>query len=146
MNDQWRIGLVVCSCVTQVKTATLCKINLVGSQCKLTTDHTPYLHVDLWTIKRRFILNLHVRDIWFLQHVSYHFLGLDPKLWFIYIFNAKLLFRVQWKPHHIFIDTKYLKVFKVHIIHSSELVIELFLGTVNMCIIHMQATNSHQTK
>src|SRR5829696_10453290 len=53
---------------------------------------------------------------------------------------------MQRKPHDIFINAKYLEILEVHFIYGTELTVELLLGAIDVCIIHVQAADPHQSK
>ncbi len=60
-------AVVVLVGVFQFEPAALRKVNLVGSQGKLTANNAPDLHIDLGAVKSSFIRDLHIRDIRFNQ-------------------------------------------------------------------------------
>src|SRR5438477_1304791 len=146
MNDQWSFGFIVRSGKLEFKSSPLGKIDLVGSQRKLSPDSAPYLHIDLWSIKSCLIRYLHIGCVGLDEHVPHQLLRLDPKRRLIYIFFGEFISTVQGQTHHVFVNAKNSKIFKVHVVHGPELIIELFLGTIYMRVIHVQTTNTHQSE
>src|SRR5436190_19303115 len=74
---------VVTVLIAEIKIARLREIDLVGRDGEFAADHAPGLHVDLGTVKGRFVRHFDIIDSRVLQNVARHLLGLFPKLWFI---------------------------------------------------------------
>src|SRR5262245_34332614 len=50
------------------------------------------------------------------------------------------------ETHHIFFNAENLTVFQVHVIHRPEFFVGLFLRAIDVGIVHVEATNPHQSK
>src|SRR5262245_19301936 len=83
MNADWRFFGVIAVLVNEIKPARLCEIDLIGGKCELASDHAPDLHIDLRTVKRRFVRHFHVVNSGILEDVPRHLLSLLPKIGFV---------------------------------------------------------------
>src|SRR5262245_41295362 len=95
MNTDRNLLGVVFVFVAKIKTARLCKIDLIGGNGKLASDHAPRLHVDLRAIKGRFVRHFDVINSRVFQNVPRHLFSLFPELRFIDKFFAKLRWIVR---------------------------------------------------
>src|SRR2546422_4353737 len=89
MNADRDLVDVIAVLVAKIKIARLGEIDLVGRDGKLAADHAPRLHVDLWSVKRRFVWHFDVINPRVFQNVARHLFGLLPKLGFIDKFLPK---------------------------------------------------------
>src|SRR6266536_1510333 len=99
VNADWDLIDVVAVLVAKIKTARLSKIDLVGRDGKLASDHAPRLNVDLRSVKRGFIWHFDVINSRILEHIARHFLGLLPKLRFVHKLLAELGWIVRRETH-----------------------------------------------
>src|SRR5438876_6011091 len=90
MDADWNLLDIIAVLVAKIKIARLGEIDLVGRDGKLAADHAPRLHVDLWSVKRRFVWHFDVINPRVFQNVARHLFGLLPKLGFIDKFLPKL--------------------------------------------------------
>src|SRR5713226_5478447 len=145
MNTERRLLGVVLVFVNEIEPARLREIDLVGRDRKFAPDHAPRLHVDLRSVKGRFIWHFNVIDAGIIQNVTRHFLGLFPKLRFI----DKLLTKFGWimrrETHLILVDSEELEIIQIHFVHAVELGLELFRRHVKMCVVHLHRAHPHQS-
>src|SRR5215472_2450590 len=80
MNTDRNLLEVIAVFVPKIETARLREIDLVGGDGKLAADHTPRLHVDLRTIKGRFVRHFDVINPGVFQNVPRHLFSLLPEL------------------------------------------------------------------
>src|SRR5881398_2845138 len=120
MDADWNFLDVVAVFIAKIKIARLRKIDLVRRDGKLASNHAPRLHVDFRTVKRRFVRYIDIVDSGILKDVPRHFLGLFPKLGFIYKFLAKLPWIVRRETHQIFLDSEELEVVQIHLVDGVE--------------------------
>src|SRR6266576_3622167 len=109
MNTDRNLVDVVAVFITKIETTRLRKIDLVRCDGKLTSDHAPGLHVDLWPVKGSFVRHFDIVDPRVLQNVARHFLGLFPKLGLINKLLAELARIVRRETHQIFVDSEELE-------------------------------------
>src|SRR5690349_10476141 len=81
---------VVAVLITKIKISRLREIDLVRRERELAPDDAPYLHVNFWSVKRRFVWNFYVVDARTLQDIPRHLFGLLPELRFIDEFPSEL--------------------------------------------------------
>src|SRR5437588_13129934 len=82
MNAKRDLIDVVAISVAEVEPARLGKVDLISRDRKLAPDCAPGLHVDFWSVERRFIRHFNKVDPGILQDGARHFFGLPPKLGF----------------------------------------------------------------
>src|SRR5437016_4915388 len=83
MNADRNLLGIIAVLVAEVEPARLREVDLVGGERKFASDHTPNLHVDLWSIKRGFIRHLNIINFGTLQYIARHLLSLLPKNRFV---------------------------------------------------------------
>ena len=76
MNADRNLLGIIAVLVAKIKTARLGEIDLVGGDGKFTSDHAPGLHVDLRSVKGRFVRHFDIIDSRILQNVARHLFGL----------------------------------------------------------------------
>jgi len=54
------------------------EVHLVGGDGELSADGAPHLHINLWSIERRFVRHLDEVDAARRKNISNHVLGLNP--------------------------------------------------------------------
>src|SRR5438477_4845269 len=104
MNTKRRLLFVVAVLINEVQPARLREIDLVGGDSKLTSDHTPDLHVNFRPIEGCFVSDFNVIDPGVFEDATRHFLGLFPKLRFINKLLTESSRIVGREPHQVFID------------------------------------------
>src|SRR5690348_4475760 len=90
VNTDRNLINVVTVLITKIKIPRLREIDLVRGERELAPDDAPHLHVNFWSVKRRFVWNFYVVDARTLQDVARHLFGLLPELRFIDKFLAEL--------------------------------------------------------
>src|SRR2546428_11055416 len=117
MNAKRRLLGVVAVPVSEIESAWLREVDLVGGDAELATNRAPGLHVDLWTIKRRLVRHFDKIDSGILEDTACHFLGFFPKLRFINKLLAQFRRIVSREAHQIFLDPEELEIFQIHLVY-----------------------------
>src|SRR6266536_3172517 len=102
MNADRNLIDVVAVLVAKIKIARLSEIDLIGRDGEFATDHAPSLHINLRSVKSRFVRNFDIIDSRVFQNAARHFLSLFPKLWFINKFSAELGWIMRRETHQVF--------------------------------------------
>ena len=137
---------VVAVLVAKIKIARLREIDLVGRDGKFASDHAPRLHVDLRSVKGRFVRHFDIVDPGVFQNIARHLFGFFPKLRFIDKFLAKLRWIVRRETHQIFVDPEELEIIQIHFVHGIELRFELLRRHVEVRVIHLQRAHPHESE
>src|SRR5207237_2894507 len=99
-----------------VERARLGKVDLISRDRKLAPDCAPCLHVDFWSVERRFIRHFNKVDPGILQDAARHFFGLPPKLGFIDKFLSELRGIVRRETHQIFLNPEKFEIIQIHLV------------------------------
>src|ERR1043166_9997688 len=89
MNTKRCLLRVITIFVDEVESSRLGKIDLVGGDGELPSNHAPDLDVDLWSVESGFVRHFDKINPGPFQNVSGHRFGLFPKLRFVDKFLAE---------------------------------------------------------
>ena len=113
------------------------EVDLVGGNGELAPDRAPHLHIDLRSVEGGFIGHLDIIDAAALQNPTHHRFGPQPEFRLIDKFLTELRRVVGRKAHEIFVDPENLKILEIHRVDRIELGFELFLGAIDMRVVHL---------